>query len=742
MRRSIFSILAAGALIVSFVTSFIPQVQADPAPLTREFSAVVLGDSYSAGNGTAAETDITSLLKGSGISQSDQYYYGPPGSYRSRLNWAHDYVNWLNEQPGMHVRLQNFAWGGAKTVTSGQWGSECQGVPERDLPSTCLGKSLLLQVDDVPADTDVVMFTIGGNDVDFSTIVAECFSIVHDAAQCASSIATAESQISSVFARVEQIFEKLDQKLDDDAEVVYMGYPLLSTNTSEILVGGTTIVDAAQKIRELGHLGQVAQKSLVDAWNAGHPTLHVTYVDGVNEWFDQGPGHEPSPSPLTENWYRWMNEFFEVAGHTGPAGTTVVSGPSCVIASILMDVLMGKATGYLDAGNWYHPNITGHQQLAEILKQQIGTSGEFGIPATANVVTDASGDGPFAWIQGPYVAPIGSVVNLDARPSYAVNGDLVRYEWDYNGDGVYDETTYQPQVAHLFSWPLDSDIRVRVTDGAGRQAVGATSVLISEDGDTTPQDRDNCPLIANHGQGDMDNDGIGDLCDSTPGLPGINTGTASTPTPTPAPTGSSSAPVDPTPAPTENPTTSPSVSPTPTSGPTGTPTSGPTGTPTSGPATAPTSVATGTPTSDPTVTLTPTSAPTPTSAMTPTSAPTPAPTVTPASGPAGSVKYAVVPAGDTQVATGQNFKLLEFVSVSLCSDACTRVGSNIAGLTGSFTASFTVPQSTKPGDYTVVLSGARSGSVSVPFEVSAPPVPPTTSWITLIIRLWLSKLLW
>ena len=623
MHRSILPILAAGALIVSLTTGIAPQVQADPIP-TREFSVAILGDSYSAGNGTAAETDITSLLKGTGLSQSDQYYYGPSGAFRSRLNWASDYVNWLNEQPGMHVRLQNFAWGGAQTVGAGSWGPECRGVPERDLPSTCKWKPLLLQADDVPTDTDLVMFTIGGNDVHFANIVAQCFSIIHNATSCASSIAAAESQLDSMFAQVGQVLEELDQRLDDDAQVVYMGYPLLSTNTSEILADGTTIVDAAQKVRELGHLGQVAQKSFVDGWNASHPTLNVTYIDGVNEWFDQAPGREPSPSPLTENSYRWMNEFFEVAGHTGPNGTTVVSGPSCVIATALLDILSGKATGYLDSGNWYHPNITGHQQLAEILKQQIGTSGEVGIPATANVVSPTVTNDPFAWIQGPYVAPIGSVLTLDARPSYAVEGDLVSYEWDYNGDGVYDQTTTEPVVAHQFSTLFDGDVAVRVTDQAGRQAVGTTPVWVSEDGDTTPQDRDNCPLIANHSQADTDNDGIGDLCDPTPGLPMVDASTASA---TPVPTESVSAEPSST-VPTEPSSTEPSSvvilptegSPTPSvvtlpsttsAAPTGT-TVPSTGTPPSQNPTTP-APTTPAPTQTPTSVQTPTSAPAPSS---------------------------------------------------------------------------------------------------------------------------------
>ena len=661
MHRSILPILTSGALVVSIMSAATPSAQADISE-TRELSVVILGDSYSAGNGTAAETDITKLLAGSDIQQSDQYYYGPAGAYRSRLNWAHDYVNWLNEQPGTHARLQNFAWGGAQTVSADHWGSECQGISEADLPSTCTWKPLLLQVDDVSSDTDLVMFTIGGNDVDFANIVEQCFSIVHEARACDQSVTDAETQISSVFAQVEQVFEKLDQKLDDDSQVVYMGYPLLSTAASEILMGNGTIIDAAERIRELGRLGQVTQKLFVEQWNASHPTLNVTYIDGVNEWFDQGPGHEPTASPLTTNPYRWMNEFFEVAGYAGADATTVSSGP-CVLTDVaLLEIFSDKSTGYLDSGNWYHPNITGHQQMAQILIQQIG------IPATANAATST-----FAWIQGPYVGPVGSVMNLDARPSYAASEDLISYEWDFDGDGVFDQTTTEPQVVHRFTGLYDGDVRVRVTDSQGGQAVGSTAVLISEDGDTTPQDRDNCPLVANHGQGDVDNDGIGDLCDPTPGLPGV---TASTPSPSPSTDSSPSVSPSLSPSPSPDPSPSPSVS------------------------------------------------------------PSPSP-----SGPTASVRYTQVSAGDKQIMSGQNFRGWEWVSVSLCAETCTKVDSGIVGWNGHVTMTFTVPTNMAPGSYTVTMTGTKSGSVSVPFEVLAPVQPKSMTWSAIVLKLWLWVLL-
>lgn len=92
----------------------------------------LLGDSYSAGNGAGS-------------------YYGNKDAYRSRNNWAHKYVDWLNKQ-GTPATLNNLAHSGYTT----------NDVMDKQIP-------------DIDTNTNLVMFTIGGNDVDFGGIVSRCF---------------------------------------------------------------------------------------------------------------------------------------------------------------------------------------------------------------------------------------------------------------------------------------------------------------------------------------------------------------------------------------------------------------------------------------------------------------------------------------------------------------------------------------------------------------------------------------
>lgn len=141
------------------------------------------------------------------------------------------------------------------------------------------------------------------------------------------------------------------------------------------------------------------------------------------------------------------------------------------------------------------------------------------VPGALEAVLEAALVKPYAWINGPYVAPVGRPVELDASGSYATQGSLTSYDWDFDGDGTVDQSTIEPIVTHTWTAPFTGLLTVTVTDTEGRSTVANTHVGITDDGDEVPDEEDNCPAVDNMGQEDWDDDGIGDLCDDTPGWP-------------------------------------------------------------------------------------------------------------------------------------------------------------------------------------------------------------------------------
>ena len=302
----------------------------------------LLGDSYSAGNGAG------------------DYEREDPGdsggkAYRSRNNWAHHYVDWLNAR-GAHTTLTNLAHSGSTTsdVMNGQ-----------------IGK--------MSVDTDLVMLTIGGNDVRFGDIVKRCFSLgFRSASGCREVVENADSRmeseaieggtaVPSVRTQTRTILEKLDAKLPDGAQVVLVGYPYLSMDKEYYLADASGSYDAGTGVRSLSDKAKETQSALVDEWNTVHSsTLKVTYIDSTPTAFS---GHEPDPSAARRNDYRWINEFMETEGVRGNDGRTT-------------------SRFSLDPNMFYHPNKIGHEQIAELIEEKVGVPGNAEPAAPANAGLD------------------------------------------------------------------------------------------------------------------------------------------------------------------------------------------------------------------------------------------------------------------------------------------------------------------------------------------------------------------
>jgi hypothetical protein len=91
----------------------------------------------------------------------------------------------------------------------------------------------------------------------------------------------------------------------------------------------------------------------------------------------------------------------------------------------------------------------------------------------------------------PIVGTTGTPVHFDASHSFDSDGSIVKYEWDFNNDGIFDVSTAAWTVSYTYTQAYTGPIILRVTDNDGNTAsVKVQAVVSGAATDTAP------PVIA------------------------------------------------------------------------------------------------------------------------------------------------------------------------------------------------------------------------------------------------------
>jgi lysophospholipase L1-like esterase len=219
-------------------------------------SIMVLGDSYSAGNGAGG--------------------YGSRACWRSPNNYGAQYARLLQAPPYNQDTT-------VRTVA-------CSGAVTHDIASPNGPRPA--QLDALNGDYDIVALTIGGNDAHFGTIVRSCLVVV-DAAPCDAALTTAEKMVSdgTIEGRLTNVLAGIRARTGPATRIVLLGYPYLEGDAGYVVPSnraGVGPVAAGRRVRALTDAADRLEQKVVDGMNAKQGTDGNVFVS-VKQRF---AGHE------------------------------------------------------------------------------------------------------------------------------------------------------------------------------------------------------------------------------------------------------------------------------------------------------------------------------------------------------------------------------------------------------------------------------------------------------------------
>ena len=428
----------------------------------RLVTMTVLGDSYSAGNGTLKDG------------------YPADGSYRSPKNYGSVLTGMLNQKnTDTTYQLDVKAWSGAQIATGDH--------------------NIISQADTMDPHTGVVLMTAGGNDLNFADVVENCFiERVWSAAKCGGSVDAARKKLGATMANTTTLLSHIQKRLADPAHtrVALIGYPYLIPADDDLPLTDVP----STRVRAAEDEFRTKQAATINKWNQSHK-LHVTYAP-TTELFTT---HEPEPVVHNgeQNPYRWINAFGETAGYAdSKTGVTVSEDAPNIFGS--------------DKNNYYHPNITGHIKIAALAQSKLFQK----VMWSANSVSDAAThvvSVPSVRIRaaviGQNLVRADTPFSLDGSSSYTSTGRIRRWQWDLDGDGHYEIDSATPRITRTLKQLGKYRAHLHITDTTGTSDTLTFPIHVTRDGDGVPDNQDNCPTIANQDQTDTDHNGVGDACD-------------------------------------------------------------------------------------------------------------------------------------------------------------------------------------------------------------------------------------
>ncbi len=110
-----------------------------------------------------------------------------------------------------------------------------------------------------------------------------------------------------------------------------------------------------------------------------------------------------------------------------------------------------------------------------------------GIAEAIEALVEAAAILPIADANGPYEGEVGTAITLDGSSSFDSDGYIVLYEWDFDGDGIFDFSSTEDSTSHIYETAFAGVVVLRVTDNDGNTDTDEAAITIVQTDSTEPE---------------------------------------------------------------------------------------------------------------------------------------------------------------------------------------------------------------------------------------------------------------
>jgi len=313
LMTTLMTMLMTAALLWALPTAVSPAAVAEQGAGSGStgLSVVNLGDSYSAGNG--AGTYREKVCWRSPDNYGKQFATKIGASYVNRAcsgAVVRDLTNPTRKGAPTTVRTSYqidpkvYDDRRAEFLRRAKRDAVCGGVPAPDMyyaysASDWASSGTLLtatlhcqlvvrpQVAGVTRGTDIVVLTVGGNNIGFSGIVVNCM-VLRNASQCKSSIDFARKLVPTMTSAVKSALEVVHRRAPH-AKILLLSYPMLMDRTSYSIPEDDPVYDAGAALAGLQRLGDRAAADGAAALDSAYNTNVFQFVGTIKDaWAGRG----------------------------------------------------------------------------------------------------------------------------------------------------------------------------------------------------------------------------------------------------------------------------------------------------------------------------------------------------------------------------------------------------------------------------------------------------------------------